>query len=84
MYDPHSARSGPRGRGRNQRSGDATVLANAAGDLRPSAKLLVDNLHYEVTERELQDLFSQHGPLVKAFIRVSFRLPCCDHDTPDL
>ncbi len=29
-------------------------------------KLFVGNLHFEVTENELQDLFSQHGTVIEA------------------
>lgn len=38
----------------------------AGGGSRTSSKLIIKNLHYEVSERELESLFEKVGPLAKA------------------
>lgn len=43
---------------------------SAANDVKPTGKLTVENLHYEVSQSELQQLFEQIGPVVKAYIKV--------------
>ncbi|PWZ01054.1 RNA-binding domain-containing protein [Testicularia cyperi] len=37
--------------------------------VKPTGKVLIENLHYDVSERELKELFEQIGPVVKSFIR---------------
>lgn len=36
----------------------------------PTQKLLIEGLHYEVSEDELRSLFSQIGPVQRSFIKV--------------
>ncbi|EPQ31778.1 uncharacterized protein PFL1_01110 [Pseudozyma flocculosa PF-1] len=62
MFDAHNA-AGARGRG--PRGGPGS----AGASLKPTAKLTIDNLHYEVSDDELRDLFERIGPVVKAFIK---------------
>ncbi|GAC97280.1 hypothetical protein PHSY_004865 [Pseudozyma hubeiensis SY62] len=38
-------------------------------EVNPTGKLTIENLHYEVTERDLKDLFGSIGPVTKAYIR---------------
>ncbi|KAK4681779.1 hypothetical protein QC764_110450 [Podospora pseudoanserina] len=54
-YEDHgSRRSAPRRRNSNEYSGDSR-----------GSKIRVDNIHYELTQEELEGLFSSIGPLVK-------------------
>lgn len=41
----------------------------------PTQKLLVEGLHYEVSQDELYELFERVGPLKKCTIKVGDRLP---------
>ncbi|KAI8582025.1 hypothetical protein K450DRAFT_230473 [Umbelopsis ramanniana AG] len=72
------ARRGPSG-GVNKRSGGAPrarntpysrPVANARAQPPRSNHLLVSNLHYQVTEKDLYDLFGQIGKVRKAFIHL--------------
>ena len=40
-------------------------------EVKPTGKLTIENLHYDVSERDLKDLFEQIGPVSKAYIKVS-------------
>lgn len=40
-----------------------------ANEVRPTGKLTIENLHYDVSERELKDLFGSIGPVAKAYIK---------------
>ncbi|KAK0673275.1 hypothetical protein QBC41DRAFT_311888 [Cercophora samala] len=54
-YEDHgSRRSAPRRRNSNEYAGDSR-----------GSKIRVDNIHYELTQEELEGLFSSIGPLVK-------------------
>lgn len=47
-----------------------------ANEVKPTGKLTIENLHYDVSERDLKDLFEQIGPVTKAYIKVSlYALP---------
>ena len=46
---------------------------NNTRDQKDSVKLVIDNLPYSVDERELRNLFSQFGPLLKANINFNSR-----------
>ncbi|PWN53192.1 hypothetical protein IE53DRAFT_384336 [Violaceomyces palustris] len=49
--------------------GPSSRRVAGGGALKPTPKLTVENLHYEVTEPELKSLFEQIGPLNKAYIK---------------
>ncbi|EST06389.1 RNA recognition motif domain protein [Kalmanozyma brasiliensis GHG001] len=38
-------------------------------EVKPTGKLTIENLHYDVSERELKDLFGSIGPVAKAYIK---------------
>lgn len=40
-------------------------------DVKPTGKLIIENLHYDVSESDLKNLFESIGPVTKAYIRVS-------------
>lgn len=46
-------------------------------EVRPTGKLTVENLHYDVSQAELKQLFEQIGPVVKAYIKVKSCRPYC-------
>ncbi|TVY41647.1 Aly/REF export factor [Lachnellula occidentalis] len=53
---------------RSDPSTNSIPLSNSYVDLSsdaPSAKLRVENLHYELTEEDLDDLFNRIGPVIK-------------------
>lgn len=38
-------------------------------DVKPTGKLIIENLHYDVSESDLKNLFESIGPVTKAYIR---------------
>lgn len=40
-------------------------------EVKPTGKLMIENLHWDVSEQDLKNLFEQIGPVTKAYIRVS-------------
>ncbi|KAJ1032522.1 hypothetical protein NDA16_000545 [Ustilago loliicola] len=38
-------------------------------EVKPTGKLTIENLHYDVSERDLKDLFEQIGTVTKAYIK---------------
>lgn len=40
-------------------------------DVKPTGKLTIENLHYDVSERDLKELFESIGPVTKSYIKVS-------------
>ncbi|KAN0061628.1 hypothetical protein ACQY0O_006476 [Thecaphora frezii] len=65
MFDAHNQAAGSRGGHR----GASGARSGTAPALKPTAKLTIENLHYEVSEAELRDLFERIGPVVKAFVK---------------
>lgn len=42
-----------------------------SNEVKPTGKLTIENLHYDVSEQELERLFGSIGPVTKAYIKVS-------------
>lgn len=47
-------------------------------DVKPTGKLVVENLHYDVSLAELKQLFEQIGPVMKAYIKVCTHRAACE------
>ncbi|KAI8075832.1 uncharacterized protein B0P05DRAFT_546580 [Gilbertella persicaria] len=62
---PYGSRPSRNNNNNNTRSNNTKPVANRANN-----SLVVANLHFNVTEKDLYDLFGQIGPLKRAFLHI--------------